>query len=101
MDSKYFKKQIYEELDGAECYIRKAIELKPMAPAWSKMLAEMSSSELTHAEHLYKMFNEYYQKMTSTYKVVPAYIQEANNEIQEMYTERPSKIKSLHTMYSQ
>ena len=49
MDAKYFKDQICDELTGAQCYIEKAIELKPMAPSWSKKMVAISASELQHA----------------------------------------------------
>lgn len=101
MDVKYFKEQIADELSGAKCYIKKAIELKPMAPTWSKMLVEMSSAELKHAEYLYKMFTEYYQKISSTYNEVPKYIDDARTEIVDMYAEETVKVQAMHTMYAQ
>lgn len=101
MDVKYFKEQIADELYGARCYIKKAIELKPMAPAWSKMLVEMSTAELKHAEYLYKMFTEYYQKISAAYSEVPKYIDDAKAEIVDMYTEDTVAIKAMHTMYTQ
>lgn len=101
MDATYFKDQIEDELHGACCYIKKAIELKPMATAWSKMLVEMSAAELKHAEYLKKMFDEYYQKMTESYKEVPKYIQETRSEIIDMYTEKTAKVKLMHDMFNQ
>ena len=101
MDEKYFKEQISEELDGAKCYIKKAIDLKPMAPSWSKMLAEMSSAELKHAEYLRQMFNEYYQKITQAYKIIPLYIHEGYKHTMDMYDEEVPKIKAMHEMFNQ
>ena len=101
MDAKYFKDQICDELKGAKCYIKKAIELKPMAPAWTKMLVEMSGAELRHAEYLNKMFGEYYQQMANTYKTVPQYIQDIYAEVTDMYTEEVAKIKLMHEMINQ
>ncbi len=98
MDANYFKNQICDELDGAKCYIKKAIELKPMAPAWTKMLVEMSAAELKHAEYLYKMFGEYYQQMSNTYTEVPKYIQDIRTEVTEMYVDEVAKIKLMHEM---
>lgn len=98
MDAMYFKEQIEDELSGAKCYIKKAIELKPMAPAWTKMLVEMSASELKHAEYLYKMFGEYYQQMKNAYKEVPKYIQDINTEIADTYTDEAAKIRLMHEM---
>ena len=101
MDARYFKDQICDELTGAKCYIKKAIELKPMTPTWSKMLVEMSTAELKHAEYLYKMFGEYYQQMAKTYKTVPQYIQDIRAEITDVYTDETAKVKLMHEMVNQ
>ena len=100
MDAKYFKEQISDELEGAKCYIKKAIELKPMAPEWSKMLVEMSAAELKHAEYLHKMFGEYYKKISEAYTTVPSYIADIREEITEMYTECTVQIRAMHEMYT-
>lgn len=101
MDATYFKNQIMDELNGAKCYIMKAIDLKPMAPAWSKMLVEISASELKHAEYLKKMFDEYYQKVSEVYKKVPEYIEKSRNEIIDVYSEEVNSVKKMHEMFNQ
>lgn len=101
MDAKYFKDQICEELAGAKCYIEKAIELKPMVPNWSKKLVEMSASELQHAEYLHEMFVEYYKRMAGAYKRIPKYVQDAYDDVLEMYDSSVAYINELHTIYNQ
>lgn len=101
MDAKYFKDQICDELNGAQCYIEKAIELKPMAPNWSKKLVEMSASELQHAGYLHDMFMEYYKKMSEAYKRIPKYVQDAYDDVIKMYDSSVSYVKELHTIYNQ
>lgn len=101
MDANYFKEQINDELHGAKCYIKDAIELKPMAPTWSKKLVEMSASELKHAEYLHEMFEEYYKKMSEAYKRIPKYVQDAYDEVVEMYDGCVAAIKDLHSIYNQ
>lgn len=101
MNANYFKEQIIDELHGAKCYIEKAIELKPMAPSWSNKLVEMSASELTHAEYLHGMFEEYYKKMGSAYKKIPKYVQDAYDAVSEVYESSANYIKELHTIYNQ
>lgn len=98
MDAFYFKEQIEDELFGAKCYIKKALEIKPISPSWTKMFVEMSAAELKHAEYLFKMFGEYYQQMKNTYKEVPRYIQDINTEITEIYTDDVAKIRLMHDM---
>lgn len=101
MDAQYFKDQICDELNGAKCYIKRAIEIKPMSPSWSKMFVEMSAAELKHADYLYKMFIEYYQQMTNTYKEIPDYIQKIHSDISDMYTEYTAIVKLMHEMINQ
>ena len=100
MDAKYFKERICDELDGAKHYAKKAIEIKPMNLEWSRMLIEMSSAELKHAEYLYKMFGEYYKKISEAYTTVPSYITDIREEIVDMYTECGAKVKAIHEMYN-
>lgn len=101
MDAEYFKDQICDELKGAKCYAKKAIEIKAMAPSWSKMFIEMSSAELEHAKYLYKMFEEYYMKVSDEFKSkLPDYIEDIKEDIDEMYTKYTMKTKYLHEMYS-
>ena len=99
MDACYFKDQICDEIEGARAYIKHAIEIKAMNPAWSKMFVEMSSAELEHVKNLYKMFDEYYQKLRGTYSTMPDYIEDARACIMHMYTEDFAQIKYLHELY--
>lgn len=101
MNVEYFKEKIEEELKDSKEYIKRAIEIKAMSPTWAKMLYNMSSDELVHATNLYKMFSEYVTKISESFKEVPAYIDDANYDITEMYTECSAHIKSMHDMYNQ
>ena len=100
MNAEYFKDQITDELNGAACYIKRAIEIRPMSPTWAKLFVDMSSAELAHASNLYKMFSEYYQKITETYKEVPAYIEDIKSHVDEIYPEMYAKVRYMHEMYS-
>ena len=100
MNAEYFESHICEELDGAKEYIKKAIELKPMAPGWSKVLVDMSSAELSHSTSLFKMFGEHYKKLSDAYSEVPEYIVEINERITDKYTKMYAEIKIMHEMYS-
>ena len=101
MDLDYFKEQICEELDGAIGYIKHAIEIKSMNSSWGKMLAEMSEAEMGHAKNLYKMFMEYYKKLTETEgeKIKSEYFDKYVDDITDKYTEKIMKIEHLHKMY--
>lgn len=99
MDARYFKDHICEELDGACDYIKKAIELKAMDANMSKIFVEMSAAELNHATQLYKMFGEYYAKVTGAYKEEPVYLVEIKNFLGEKFPEKSAKILHMHEMY--
>ena len=99
MNAEYFEEHIYEELNGACDYIKKAIELKAMDPAMSKIFADMSAAELNHATQLHKMFGEYYAKVVGTYKEEPEYLVKIKDEIEEVFPEKSAKILLMHEMY--
>ena len=100
MNAEYFKEQICDELKGAKCYAKKAIEIRAMAPSWAKKFIEMSAAELGHSTELYKMFEEYYQKISESYTDhIPEYLKDIKEDIDEMYMEYTTKVKYLHDMY--
>ena len=101
MNAEYFKEQICDELKGAKCYAKKAIEIRAMAPSWAQMFIKMSAAELDHSTELYKMFQEYYQKITESYKDnIPEYLKDIKTKIDDMYVEYIPKVKYLHDIYS-
>lgn len=100
MNAEWFKDHICEELDGAEEYIRHAIEIKPMQADWSKDLVAMSAAELDHAGKLWKMFDQYYKIIGGVYKTIPDYIEDDYRCIADKYNKRVSEIKYMHEMYS-
>ena len=99
MDLQYFKDRIEDELCGSKEYVKRAIEIKPMSPAWGKTLLAMSATELEHAKSLYGMFQEYYKKITETYETIPKYVAKGKKRIDEMFVECSAKIKYMHSMY--
>ena len=99
MNAEYFEGHIYEELEGACDYIKKAIELKALDAAMSKIFVDMSAAELNHATQLHKMFGEYYAKVTGAYKEEPEYLVEVKDRIEEVFPEKSAKILLMHEMY--
>lgn len=100
MDQTYLKEHMCEELQGAEEYIIRAIEIKAMDPTWGKMFYEMSIEELKHAQNFYTMAKDYYSKVTSVYSTPPIYMEKCMNEIIEIFTERYATVKTMQGMYS-
>lgn len=100
MDLEYLKDHICEELEGAKDYAMKAIELKPMAPNWGKILIDMANIELSHAASLYKMFVEYYQKIAGSFNETPQYVADMHKEVVKCYTHGSTEAKLIIEMYS-
>lgn len=99
MDQVYLKEHLCEELDGAKEYIKRAIEIKAMNPTWAKMLYEMSLDELKHAGYIYKMAEDYFNKVISVYKESPEYMDICMDEIVDMYTEEYATIKKMQEIF--
>ena len=95
----YFEKQIPDELHGAKDYIKRAIEIRAMHSPWAKQLADMSEKELEHATTLYKMFQEYYAKLSEEFKELPDYIQDSYKFLNDEYTKCSTEVKMLHEIY--
>lgn len=100
LDIEYFKCQIHDELHGAKCYIKLAMLTKTSNPMWSKAFVDMSATELGHATQLYKMFEDYYDSLKTSYKDVPEWIEECRDKIVDMYTEKFAKVKLMHEAYN-
>ncbi len=100
MNLEYFKDKIYDELCGAKEYIIKAMEIKAMDPSWGKMFSSMSEMELSHAENLYKMANEYYAKVSKAYSTPPVYMSNLHKDIVDCYAKMYSEIKLMHEAYN-
>ena len=100
MDLEYFKDHIFEELEDAKDYIKRAIEIKPMDATWSKTFVDMSANELMHATHLYNMFSQYVNDiLAKAYPTMPTYASKIRDEVTEKYTECSAVVKSMHEMY--
>lgn len=96
MDVEYFKRQICDELCGAEDYAKRAIEIKPMSATWSAKLLEMSTQELDHAKKLFAMWQEYYGiQIKNREQDIPKYLEDANSEITDMYLEGSAKAQMM------
>lgn len=99
MDLKYFKSQICDEIDGANDYIEKAIEIKPMNPDWAKQFVQMSDMEKEHATTLYSMFNTYVEKLQAGYKETPEFITECADKVKKIYNNGMAIYATFYSAY--
>lgn len=98
MDIYYLKDHICEELDGAQDYLMKALNIKEDHPEWAKSFYEMSNMELEHARSLYKMFMEYF-KQINTDPTLESYMTPFRDNVMKKFTERVGAIKYMQEMY--
>ena len=100
MTLEYFNDRICDELSGAEDYIKFAMEVRAMDASFAKQFVEMSAAELDHATRLYKMFEQYYAKVTAGHVEVPEYMQKIQKCVIDCYMEGYPKVKALHEAYN-
>lgn len=66
MTMKWLNEKICEEIEGAECYIKKALKYKDNEkPRHAEIFNSMTKQELEHAEHLMEMAKELYENNES------------------------------------
>lgn len=99
MDITYLYDKIKEELHGSKCYIKTALELKPMTETWAKKFFMMSQDEHAHATNFYNMFNEYCSKMSESAVDLPEYVKDMRKEIVDEYAECTATIKAMWELY--
>lgn len=100
MNMCYFKEQIHDELCGAKDYAQHAIEFKAMSKEWASLFLDMSSEELSHANHLYSMAKEYYNKISEAYEHVPATLSEIMECLSQDYVDLATKVRFMHELYN-
>ena len=95
MHPKYFKDQICEELEGASCYLKKAIDMMKSHPEWADKFKTMSEAEQHHATELYKMFMELYAESQGK----DAYMTTMRDSIMDCFSQQMRKIEDYKTTY--
>ena len=100
MTLEYFHDRICDELSGAEDYVKFAMEVRAMDPSFGKHFVEMSATELSHAEMLFKMFEIYYSKASAVFTTVPEHMSKMQKCIVDKYMEGYAKVKALHDAYN-
>lgn len=66
LTAKWFKDHICDELEGATCYLKLAVDTMKSYPEWSEKFHSMSEAEEHHATELYKMFMDMYTDTEGT-----------------------------------
>ena len=95
MNAKWFKDHICDELDGAACYLKCAIDSMKSHQEWSGKFHSMSEAEQHHATELYKMFMDMYTDTEGT----DPYMKSMRDAIMGCFSEKMRKIEDYKTTY--
>lgn len=88
---KWLMKEIKEEVCGAATYAERYIQYQTEKPSWSRMYSDMASQELTHAEYLKTMAQEYIDGLS----YVPESDKEKWQRCIENYAEKTAWVKLM------
>ena len=100
MDLYFFEEKIVDELQGAMCYAKTALEFKAMSQSFSKSFLEMSATELQHAQTLYRLFDDYYNTISKPYEEPPQEWIDVKDHIIDAYNDLSVKVKAMHELYN-
>ena len=95
MNAKWFKDHICEELEGAVCYLKEAIDTMKSYPEWSDKFMMMAEAEQSHATNLYKMFMDMYTDTEGT----DPYMKTMRDAIMNCFSTSMRKIEDYKTTY--
>lgn len=94
--AKYFKDQICDELKGAVCYLKKAIDWIKIRPDWAEKFYTMAEAEEKHATELYKMFMQMYSESQG----IDSYMSQMRDIIMDCFSTEMRKIEDCKSTYS-
>lgn len=83
--------QIHEELEGARHYAEKYIEYISEKPQWARMYSEMASAELTHADYVRTMAQEFINGLNW----MPEECSEKWEHTQKVYADETALVKMM------
>lgn len=92
---------IEEELEGAECYIEKALKYKNEDTTLAKMFYSLANDEMDHFEKLHFAVVEKIEEYRKQHGEPPAAMQAVYDYLHEKHVEHASKIKVMIAMYKE
>ena len=95
MNAKWFKDHICDELEGAVCYWKTAIDVMKSYPEWSETFCKMADMEQDHATMLYKMFMDMYTDTEGT----DPYMKSMRDCVMQCFSKSMREIEDYKTTY--
>ena len=93
--------EIEDELKGAKCYIKKALELKSEEPDVAKTLYNISLQEMEHAKMLHDCVVDVIKEYREDNGEPPADMLAVYEYLHKQQIEKSAYVKTLQTMYKE
>lgn len=93
--------EINDELNGAECYIKMALEYKSEYPDLSKTLYNISTQEMEHVKMLHDCVIDIIKDYREEHGEPPADMMAVYEYVHKGQIEKSAHIKTLQTMYKE
>lgn len=91
--------QIEDEIHGAKCYAKKALELKDTYPEISDELWMMSNEEMKHMQTLHTMVTKIIGDYRKDHGDPPVEMQAVYDYLHEKFIDKAKDVKILQDMY--
>lgn len=90
---------IEDEIDGARCYAKMALELKDERPDTARIFYNMSLAEMQHMENLHAMVVEIISEYRRTKGDPPAVMMELYEYLHEKHIEDATEVKVMQSSF--
>ena len=96
---KWLEEEIEEEVHGAKCYAKKALELKEDYPEIADSLWMMSNEEMKHMQTLHNIVVKLIEQYRADNGEPPKEMLAVYNYLHEKHIEKAKDVKILQDMY--
>ena len=98
---KKMSEMIEDEINGAECYIKKALEYKDEKPELSRMFYNISNDKMGIMTSLHNGIVDIITEYRSEHGDPPEAMQAVYDYLHERQIEEAGEVKALQTMYKE
>ena len=96
---KQISERINDEIEGAECYARFALEFKENDPQLARVMFQTSEDELGHVNRLHDSVVALINKYRDEVGEPPEAMKAVYDYLHEQQIDRVKKVRILHEMY--
>ena len=92
---------IEDEIDGARCYAKMAVEYKDSKPEFARMLFGMSGDEMEHMGKLHGAVVEMINEYRETNGEPPAHMMTLYDIMHKKHIESAAEVKAMQALYKE